>query len=653
MADAEQPVDAQPYRVLARKYRPQTFDDLIGQEAMVRTLTNAFERDRIAQAYLLSGVRGIGKTTTARIIARALNCEGPDGDGGPTIQPCGVCRQCRDIIEDRHVDVVEMDAASNNSVDNIREITEASRYRPASARYKVYILDEAHMLSNAAFNALLKTLEEPPPHLKFIFATTESRKLPVTVLSRCQRFDLRRVPPDRLAAHFGSIAEKEGARVEEEALAMIARAADGSVRDGLSLLDQGIALAEADGLVTADQVRGMLGLSDRLAAYDLFEAAMGGDAKAALDQFSEMLAIGADPAAALQDLMEAAYWTTRLGVDPAGADFAASSAAERERAAGLAKRLNLPALSRAWQLLSKGHAETLSAPNPRLSAEMTLIRLAYAANMPTPDDLIRRIDNEAQRNSASGGSAPQAAPAAPAPNATATRSTAAADASGPVAVEAAQSVDIGGGQAARAMASADPAPVVEAARPEAEATPAPVLEPTQEPAPEPPKGAESPGAFPDFESLLAHLSQVGAARGLSLIRRLRLVEYAAGRIVYEDQADLPENYARRLREELGKATDRVWSVESSTEAGQPSQVDAEASADAMLRAHPLVIAALATFPGAQLTVGRPQLEAPEPEPLSNADMPNPPISADGEIGYDNPDVVYDDDINFGDWELDD
>ena len=379
MADAEQPVDAQPYRVLARKYRPQTFDDLIGQEAMVRTLTNAFERDRIAQAYLLSGVRGIGKTTTARIIARALNCEGPDGDGGPTIQPCGVCRQCRDIIEDRHVDVVEMDAASNNSVDNIREITEASRYRPASARYKVYILDEAHMLSNAAFNALLKTLEEPPPHLKFIFATTESRKLPVTVLSRCQRFDLRRVPPDRLAAHFGSIAEKEGARVEEEALAMIARAADGSVRDGLSLLDQGIALAEADGLVTADQVRGMLGLSDRLAAYDLFEAAMGGDAKAALDQFSEMLAIGADPAAALQDLMEAAYWTTRLGVDPAGADFAASSAAERERAAGLAKRLNLPALSRAWQLLSKGHAETLSAPNPRLSAEMTLIRLAYAA----------------------------------------------------------------------------------------------------------------------------------------------------------------------------------------------------------------------------------------------------------------------------------
>jgi DNA polymerase III subunit gamma/tau len=651
MADAEQPVDAQPYRVLARKYRPQTFDDLIGQEAMVRTLTNAFERDRIAQAYLLSGVRGIGKTTTARIIARALNCEWPDGDGGPTIQPCGVCRQCRDIIEDRHVDVVEMDAASNNSVDNIREITEASRYRPASARYKVYILDEAHMLSNAAFNALLKTLEEPPPHLKFIFATTESRKLPVTVLSRCQRFDLRRVPPDRLAAHFGSIAEKEGAQVEEEALAMIARAADGSVRDGLSLLDQGIALAEADGLVTADQVRGMLGLLDRLAAYDLFEEAMGGDAKAALDQFSEMLAIGADPAAALQDLMEVAYWTTRLGVDPGGADFAASSAAERERAAGLAKRLNLPALSRAWQMLSKGHAETLSAPNPRLSAEMTLIRLAYAANMPTPDDLIRRIDNEAQRNSASGGSAAQAASAAPAPNASATSSTPAASAPAPVAVEVAQPVDIGGGQAARAMASADPAPLVKAAPSEADVPPAPAIEQTQKPVP--PKGAESPGAFPDFESLLAHLSQVDAARGLSLMRRLRLVEYAAGRIIYEDRADLPENYARRLREELGKATDRVWSVESSTEAGQPSQVDAEASADAVLKAHPLVIAALETFPGAQLTVGRPQLEAPEPEPLPNADMPDPPISADGEIGYDNPDVVYDDEINFGDWELDD
>jgi len=651
MADAEKPVDAQPYRVLARKYRPQTFDDLIGQEAMVRTLTNAFERDRIAQAYLLSGVRGIGKTTTARIIARALNCEGPDGEGGPTIQPCGVCRQCRDIIEDRHVDVVEMDAASNNSVDNIREITEVSRYRPASARYKVYILDEAHMLSNAAFNALLKTLEEPPPHLKFIFATTEPRKLPVTVLSRCQRFDLRRVPPDRLAAHFGSIAEKEGAQVEEEALAMFARAADGSVRDGLSLLDQGIALAEADGLVTADQVRGMLGLSDRLAAYDLFEAAMGGDAKATLDQFSEMLAIGADPAAALQDLMEAAYWTTRLGVDPAGTDFAASSAAERERAAGLAKRLNLPALSRAWQLLSKGQGEALNAPNPRLSAEMTLIRLAYAANMPTPDDLIRRIDNEAQRNNPGSGAPFRAVPATAAPNASGTDGASAAGAAAPVAVEALQPVDIGGGRATRAMASTNPAPLVEAVPSEEQASPAPNVEPSQEAAPEPLKGAESPGAFLDFESLLAHLSQVGAARGLSLLRRLRLVDYAAGRIIYEDQANLPENYARRLREELGKVTDRVWAVDPSTEAGQPSQIDAEANADAALRAHPLVIAALEAFPGAQLTVGGPQLEAPEFE--SSTDLSGPPISDYGEIGYDNPDVVYDDDNNFGDWELDD
>jgi DNA polymerase-3 subunit gamma/tau len=647
MADAEQPTDAQPYRVLARKYRPQTFDDLIGQEAMVRTLTNAFARDRIAQAYLLSGVRGIGKTTTARIIARALNCEGPDGGGGPTIQPCGVCRQCRDIIEDRHVDVIEMDAASNNSVDNIREITEASRYRPASARYKVYILDEAHMLSNAAFNALLKTLEEPPPHLKFIFATTESRKLPVTVLSRCQRFDLRRVPPDRLATHFGAIAEKEGAKVEDEALAMIARAADGSVRDGLSLLDQGIALAEADGLVTADQVRGMLGLSDRLAAYDLFEAAMGGDAKTALDQFSEMLAIGADPAAALQDLMEAAYWTTRLGVDPAGADFAASSAAERERAADMAKRLNLPALTRAWQLLSKGHSETLGAPNPRLAAEMTLIRLAYAANMPTPDDLIRRIDNEAARSNA-GSATPQGAPQA-APSAAAPASVSGSPATSLESMRVADSARTQPAQAAQAMAPEAPAPAAEI---EPIAAPASEIAPTAEP--EPPKGAEAPGAFPDFESLLKHLGDVGAARCLSLIRKLRLVEYAAGRIVYEQQDDLPENYARRLREELGKATDRVWGVEASAEKGQPSQVDSEASADAELKAHPLVVAALEAFPGALLTVGRPQLDAPELDGRTlDSDMPDAPVSADSESGYDNPDVVYDDDINFGDWELDD
>ncbi|MGZ0189609.1 MAG: DNA polymerase III subunit gamma/tau, partial [Alphaproteobacteria bacterium] len=363
-----------PYRVLARKYRPQTFADLIGQEAMVRTLSNAFDRGRIAQAYLLTGVRGIGKTTTARIIARALNCIGPDGSGGPTIQPCGVCPHCRDIMDDRDVDVVEMDAASNNSVDNIREITEAARYRPADARYKVYILDEAHMLSNAAFNALLKTLEEPPPHVKFIFATTEARRLPVTVLSRCQRFDLRRVSPDQLVGHFGRVTEAEGASAEDEALAMIARAADGSVRDGLSLLDQAIALAEPGEAVTAEQVRQMLGLADRLAAYDLFEAAMGGDASGVLAQFGEMIVAGADPAAILQDLLETTYWTTRLGVDPNGADFAGSSAAEKDRALALAKRLTLPVLTRAWQLLSKGHGETLSAPNPRLSAEMALIR---------------------------------------------------------------------------------------------------------------------------------------------------------------------------------------------------------------------------------------------------------------------------------------
>ena len=631
--------DKTPYRVLARKYRPAVFADLIGQEAMTRTLTHAFERGRIAQAYLLTGVRGIGKTTTARIIARALNCVGPDGQGGPTIHPCGQCAHCRDIMADRDVDVIEMDAASNNSVDNIREITEAARYRPVAARYKVYILDEAHMLSNQAFNALLKTLEEPPPHVKFIFATTEARRLPVTVLSRCQRFDLRRVPPDLLVAHFGRIAEAEGASVEAEALAMIARAADGSVRDGLSLLDQAIALAAPGEPVTAEQTRQMLGLADRLLAYDLFEAAMAGDAAGAIARFGALIDAGADPAAILQDLLETTYWTTRLAVDPAGADFAAASAAERDRAQALAGRLSVPALTRAWQLLSKGHSETLSAQTPRLAAEMALIRLAYAANLPTPGDLIRRI--EAREGD---GAAPPAAQSRPqsaaqtAPTASATSAPAAPAARGPQAALAAS-------RPAQA-----PAAPVEAA--------APVAEPAPEPAPEPgalPAVAAAPADFPDFQALTRHLATRGAPVALSLIRQLRLVDYAPGRIVYETHDRLPKDFRRRLREELGRATDRVWSLEAAEAGGAPSLADAEAAAEAELKAHPLVQAALALFPESELVIGRP----PASEPEAAADPGPPPAFADGEDGFggdprdENPDVVYEDDLNFGDWEPDD
>ena len=627
------------YRVLARKYRPETFADLIGQEAMTRTLTNAFARGRIAQAYLLTGVRGIGKTTTARIIARALNCIGPDGQGGPTIQPCGQCAHCRDIMADRDVDVLEMDAASNNSVDNIREITEAARYRPAAARYKVYILDEAHMLSNQAFNALLKTLEEPPPHVKFIFATTEARRLPVTVLSRCQRFDLRRVSPEELVGHFGRVAAAEGAEVEDEALAMIARAADGSVRDGLSLLDQAIALAAPGEPVTAEQTRQMLGLADRLLAYDLFEAAMAGDAAGALARFGEMIAAGADPAVTLQDLLETTYWITRLAVDPSGADFAGSSAAERDRARAMAGGLSVPALTRAWQILSKGHGETLAAQSPRLAAEMTLIRLAYAANLPTPGDLIRRIEAREGDGAAANPATTPASGGAPAN----------AQASPPGAPRAVSSIAAHGAGPGAATARQAAAP----AAPEPAAAPQPAALP--EPEPPPPLPAERPAAasadaFPDFDGLGAFLAAKGAPVALTLLRQLRLVRYAPGRIVYEVHDRLPKDFHKRLREELGRATDRVWSLEPVENGGQPSIADNEAAAEAALRSHPLVLAALDVFPESKLSIGRPP--APEPEPELE---PPPRIGAsdDGGTRDDNPDVVYDDDLNFGDWEPDD
>ncbi|HEX6103773.1 MAG TPA: DNA polymerase III subunit gamma/tau, partial [Alphaproteobacteria bacterium] len=379
---------AAPYRVLARKYRPARFEELIGQEAMVRTLSNAIRTGRLAHAFMLTGVRGVGKTTTARIIARALNCVGPDGTGGPTVSPCGQCQHCTGIAEDRHVDVIEMDAASRTSVEDIRELIEGVRYRPVMARYKVYIVDEVHMLSRSAFNALLKTLEEPPQHVKFIFATTEIRKVPVTVLSRCQRFDLRRVEAEVLADHFSAIAGKEGIEIEPAAAALIARAADGSVRDGLSLLDQAIALA--DGRVSEAQVRAMLGLADRTQAFDLFEAAMRGDAPAALASFAALYAAGADPALVLQDLLELTHWVTRVKLAPSAAADPTVPEAERVRGQALAERLSMPVLARAWQMLLKGLTETQTAPHPGQSAEMVLVRLAYAADLPSPADLVRK-----------------------------------------------------------------------------------------------------------------------------------------------------------------------------------------------------------------------------------------------------------------------
>lgn len=396
---------AEAYRVLARKYRPQTFSELIGQDAMVTTLGNAIKRDRLAHAFLLTGVRGVGKTSTARLIAKALNCIGPDGHGGPTIDPCGVCEPCRAIAEGRHIDVIEMDAASHTGIDDIREIIEASRYAAVSARYKIYIIDEVHMLSKAAFNGLLKTLEEPPAHVKFLFATTEVNKVPVTVLSRCQRFDLRRIPADLLAAHFARVAEAEGMEAEPEALALIARAAEGSARDGLSILDQAIAHAGIEGEgVRAEAVRTMLGLSDRGAIRDLFGLLLDGDALGALAALRGQYDLGVDPQAVLRTLLETVHGVTlvKLGTEPA----AGQSVEERAALERWATGLSFAALHRLWQLLLRGHDEVARAALPIEACEMALLRVLHASQLPDPGELVRQI--------ASGAVQAAAAPAAPA-----------------------------------------------------------------------------------------------------------------------------------------------------------------------------------------------------------------------------------------------
>ncbi|WP_338445728.1 DNA polymerase III subunit gamma/tau [Pelagerythrobacter marensis] len=411
------PADAnQPYRVLARKYRPQTFSQLIGQEPMVRTLANAIERDRLAHAFLMTGVRGVGKTSTARLVAKALNCIGPDGQGGPTIDPCGVCEPCRAIAEGRHIDVIEMDAASHTGVDDVREIIEAVRYAAVSARYKIYIIDEVHMLSRNAFNALLKTLEEPPAHVKFLFATTEVDKLPVTVLSRTQRFDLRRIPAELLQSHFAWVCEQEGVAAEPEALHMIAAAAEGSVRDGLSILDQAIAHADLgeDGKVTAERVRDMLGLADKSAQRRLLGTILEGDAKALLSGVFDQYALGVEPLALMRGLMDLVH---RITVAQIGrAEPNAPSAEERAALAEWAGRLSAGQLHRLWQLLLKGYDEVRQAPDPLVSAQMALLRVLHAADLPDPGKLAKKLDEMAASgvaaSSAGGEGAPGSSPAA-------------------------------------------------------------------------------------------------------------------------------------------------------------------------------------------------------------------------------------------------
>jgi DNA polymerase-3 subunit gamma/tau len=390
LPEVPQKAAASPYRVLARKYRPQDFSELIGQDAMVQTLANAIQRGRIAHAFLLTGVRGVGKTSTARLVAKALNCIGPDGQGGPTITPCGICEQCKAIAEGRHIDVIEMDAASHTGVDDVREIIDAVRYASVSARYKIYIIDEVHMLSKSAFNALLKTLEEPPEHVKFLFATTEVEKVPLTVLSRTQRFDLRRIPAEKLAAHFAEVSKAEGVEVDEDALRMIARAAEGSARDGLSILDQ--AIAHGGGTVTAEQVRDMLGLADRGRIRRLLEHVLSANAGATLADLDEAHDLGIDPGSLIRGLMEELHLATRT---KAGASAESLPAEQRESAERLAEQLGWGQIHRVWQMLLKGLSDVQVAPDPREAATMALLRLIHAADLPDPASVLSRQSGEA------------------------------------------------------------------------------------------------------------------------------------------------------------------------------------------------------------------------------------------------------------------
>lgn len=549
----EQPAPgaAQPYRVLARKYRPSKFSELIGQDAMVQTLGNAIKRDRLAHAFLMTGVRGVGKTSTARLIAKALNCIGEDGQGGPTIDPCGVCEPCRSIATGSFIDVIEMDAASHTGVDDVREIIEAVRYSSVSARYKIYIIDEVHMLSKNAFNALLKTLEEPPPHVKFIFATTEVHKVPITVLSRCQRFDLKRISAEQLSAHFGMIVGKEGVTAEQEALDLIAQAAEGSVRDGLSILDQAIAHADmdGDGEVKAGQIRDMLGLSDRGAVRRLFAKLLEGDSAALLDAIAEQYKIGVEPLSLMNGLLSLSHQVTLFKVGKASDPTLSDEA--RQQFAAWSKQLSYPVLHRLWQLLLKGYQEVQQAHLPREACEMALLRVLCAADMPDPGQLAKMLEERG--------------PAAPPASG---RESAAPPVAEPV-------------------AQAAPAPVA--------ATPAP-----------------ADGLPARFADAVKAVGRVSAVLESIMIADMRLVSFDPPQIVYQPVRAIADADIRKIADALKQETGQEWSVGQGPGEAQPSLVEQEQQArdaerQAILDA-PMVKAAFEAFPDAIL------LEDDDPRP---------------------------------------
>ena len=572
------------YRVLARKYRPATFDDLVGQEAMVRTLTNAFATGRIAQAYMLTGVRGVGKTTTARILARALNYETDEIDR-PTIDLAEPGVHCEAIMEGRHPDVIEMDAASHTGIDDIREIIAGVRYRPTSARYKVYIVDEVHMLSRSAFNALLKTLEEPPEHVKFVFATTEIRKVPVTVLSRCQRFDLRRIASGELMALLRDIAGREGVEVEDEALAAIARAGEGSARDALSLLDQAIAHAagtsegSSGGKVEAESVRRMLGLADRSRVIDLFEQLMRGEVRAALDELKSQYDAGADPATVLTDLAQFVHFVTKLGFVPEIADDPALAEEERARGKALAEALDLRILSRTWQMLLKGIAEVEATERPLAAADMVLVRIAHAAHLPTPDEALRALEN---------GGGPVAETKAPALG---------SSAAAPKAM----------GEHPAASHAVSPAPVPSSA-PVAARSAGPALAVVETVEPE---TVEEPALrLASFEAVMAEAERRRDIRFRSLLRNhvdpveFESHENGGGRLTFRPVGNAPRNLANAIAAKLRDWTGETWPVVVTEEEGEGTSKERETRRREQLladaEADPVVQAALRTFPGARI-----------------------------------------------------
>jgi len=567
------------YTVLFRKYRPNSLRQLVGQDAMVRILSNAFESGRIAHGFILTGVRGVGKTTTARVIAKGLNCMGPDGqdrnDGEPTVDPCGKCPNCVAISESRHVDVLEMDAASRTGIDDIREIIEGVRYAPVQARYKVYIIDEVHMLSKAAFNGLLKTLEEPPPHVKFIFATTEIRKVPVTILSRCQRFDLRRIPSDVLIAYLKEISKLEGAEGEDGAYALITRAAEGSARDALSLLDQAISQAALDNsTITEERVRSMLGLADRGRTLDLFESLMEGDIKQSLEILREQYDVGADPLVVIQDLLDLTHWVTRLAIADTAAKDPTMSEANVERGQKFAMRLPVNMLSRTWTLLLKGLYEVRDAPQPIQAAEMVLIRLAYLADLPTPDEALRMLKQK--EGDAAPASAQPSAPSAPGP--------------------------------------APSAPISQQA---------PASFPPQDAPPSQPQAAVSQPEPVNYtnKSQPTSLEEVvqlcGSRREIALKTQLEdyahLVKFEIGKIELRLSDECPNNIAGRLSECLTQWTGQRWMVSLSMDEGAPTLSEQYAAADRQRKEDvsrdPAVAAVLKQFPGSQIVAIR-SLEDP-------------------------------------------